>query len=78
MTCNCRGGPACCKNLMLRPYRQNDNWFESFVPYQSYIGPLEVTEATMPVGWLCPRCQKVNAPTVEQCSCVAEKETEAN
>lgn len=20
-------------------------------------------------GWLCPRCQKVNAPWVSQCSC---------
>lgn len=21
------------------------------------------------VGWLCPRCKKVNAPWVSQCSC---------
>ena len=20
-------------------------------------------------GWLCPRCQKINAPWVSQCSC---------
>lgn len=23
----------------------------------------------IPVGWLCPRCGKVNAPDVRQCSC---------
>jgi len=24
------------------------------------------------VGWICPRCNKVNAPTVKQCDCQPE------
>lgn len=24
-------------------------------------------------GWLCPRCSKINAPWISQCSCIGEK-----
>lgn len=25
--------------------------------------------SNIPTGWLCPRCSRMNAPTVQQCSC---------
>lgn len=30
-------------------------------------------EKDSPVGWLCPRCKKVNSPFVDQCSCEPEE-----
>lgn len=25
--------------------------------------------SNLPTGWLCPRCERVNAPDVKQCPC---------
>ena len=28
---------------------------------------------SIPQGWECPRCHKVNAPSMKQCSCIPEE-----
>lgn len=33
----------------------------------------ESNEGTLKKGWLCPRCGKVNAPFVTQCTCTRAK-----
>jgi hypothetical protein len=30
---------------------------------------IEIRQPLNPIGWLCPRCGKVNAPDVKQCDC---------
>src|SRR3990167_8161695 len=54
---------------------------EYFVPHicspscEHYIGPVEYKwwpdysgwPTTMPMGWQCPKCKKIYAPTVTQC-----------
>lgn len=30
--------------------------------------------SSTPSGWICPRCQRVNAPTVRQCQCGQREE----
>lgn len=31
--------------------------------------PPEARPAALPLGWLCPRCKRSNAPTVLRCTC---------
>ena len=37
--------------------------------------PLPVARNDMQYGWVCPRCRKVNAPSVTQCNCPIEIST---
>lgn len=32
-------------------------------------------ESATNTGWMCPRCKKINAPSVLSCSCQPEQET---
>lgn len=32
----------------------------------------------MKEGWICPRCDKVNAPFIEQCTCKSNNSTTSN
>jgi hypothetical protein len=43
------------------PYDQHDTSVSVWVPPVQYIEPRK--------GWLCPRCDRVNAPWKEQCDC---------
>lgn len=35
----------------------------------TYCALMPQTWQPLNTGWICPRCQKVNAPSVQQCSC---------
>lgn len=36
---------------------------------QALPANVNATLRPIPTGWLCPRCQHVNAPDVRQCTC---------
>lgn len=72
-TCNCHGGPNCCRNGMLfswhgvippPPYYARHDYWQ--IPASMFPAP----------GWECPRCKKVHAPHVAGCDCAPAQEEE--
>lgn len=47
----------------------NNPNYEQVIKYYSpvYIAPIG------PNGWICPRCGRVNAPSITQCNCKEEE-----
>ena len=38
-------------------------------PTATSTGYFQITLPSMPTGWVCPRCNTVNAPSVQHCMC---------
>jgi len=47
--------------------RMDDIWSEP-MPFVFEKGGFKIVPE-VPVGWLCPRCERVNAPDIKQCPC---------
>ena len=59
---------CCSNNHVYKAYINSENKYKYFP--ESSITPIPTPkEVNNFMGWECPRCHKVNAPSIESCNC---------